>query len=167
MSCYSLLQHSRLAWLELFVDHTHTHSMNNLRWQPHWLPRLTSFPRMSRDWCDGEPETAVSASLQKIKLIKNQQTFFNFIKSQTCECDSFVNHFDGHFAYLKTLDFSFNFKLHWVVSSSFSDSIWDWISLILSPIVQFCHQYWRTTLDTCYTTITSKQLSSFMSLVIW
>ena len=31
----SLLQHSRPAWLELFVDHTHTHSMNNLRWQPH------------------------------------------------------------------------------------------------------------------------------------
>ena len=31
--------------------------------------------------------------------------FFYFIKSQTS--DSFVNHFDGHFAYLKTLDFSF------------------------------------------------------------
>ena len=28
-----------------------------------------------------------------------------FIKSQTS--DSFVNHFDGHFAYLKTLDFFF------------------------------------------------------------
>ena len=61
---------------------------------------------------DGEPETAVSASLQKIKLIKNQHKHFSsfkkkFIKSQTS--DSFVNHFDGHFAYLKTLDFSFNF----------------------------------------------------------
>ena len=33
---------------------------------------------------------------------------FSFIKSQTS--DSFVNHFDGHFAYLKTLDFSFKFK---------------------------------------------------------
>ena len=32
--------------------------------------------------------------------------FLNFIKSQTS--DSFVNHFDGHFAYLKTVDFSFN-----------------------------------------------------------
>ena len=50
VSCYSLLQHSRPAWLELFVDHTHTHSMNNLRWQLHWLPRLTSLPRKSRDW---------------------------------------------------------------------------------------------------------------------
>ena len=50
VSCYSLLQCSRPAWLELFVDHTHTHSMNNLRWQPHWLPRLTSLPRKSRDW---------------------------------------------------------------------------------------------------------------------
>jgi len=29
-----------------------------------------------------------------------------FIKSQTS--DSFVNYFDGHFAYLKTLVFSFN-----------------------------------------------------------
>ena len=48
--CYSLLQYSRQAWLELFVDHTHTHSMNNLRWQPHWLPSLMSFLRKSRDW---------------------------------------------------------------------------------------------------------------------
>ena len=64
---------------------------------------------------DGEPETAVSASLQKIKSIKIQHkhflifflNFFHFfIKSQTS--DSFVNHFDGRFAYLKTLDFSFN-----------------------------------------------------------
>ena len=56
---------------------------------------------------DGEPETAVSASLQKIKSIKNQHKhffpIFYFIKSQTSE--SFVSHFDGHFACLKTLDF--------------------------------------------------------------
>ena len=50
VSCYSLLQYSRPAWLELFVDHTHTHSMNNLRWQPHWLRRLTSLPIKARDW---------------------------------------------------------------------------------------------------------------------
>jgi len=61
---------------------------------------------------DGDHETAVSASLQKIKLIKNEHKhfssfFLNFIKSQTS--DSFVNHFDCHFAYLKTLDFYFNF----------------------------------------------------------
>ena len=30
---------------------------------------------------------------------------FYFIKSETS--DSFVSHFDGHFAYLKTLDFYF------------------------------------------------------------
>ena len=58
---------------------------------------------------DGEPETVVSASLQKIKSIKNPikhfYFIFYFIKSETS--DSFVNHFDGHFAYLKTLDFYF------------------------------------------------------------
>ena len=56
----------------------------------------------------GEPETAVSASLQKLKSIKNQHKFFSsffyFIKSQTS--DSFVSHFDSHFSYLKTMDFS-------------------------------------------------------------
>ena len=59
---------------------------------------------------DGEPETVVLASLQKIKKsIKNPIKPFLFlfylIKSETS--DSFVNHFDGHFAYLKTLDFYF------------------------------------------------------------
>ncbi len=58
---------------------------------------------------DGEPETVVSASLEKIKLIKNPIKhlflFFYFIKSETS--DSFINHFDGHFAYLKILDFYF------------------------------------------------------------
>ena len=56
---------------------------------------------------NGEPETVVSASLQKIKSIKNPITrgFLNFIKCETS--DSFVNYFDGHFAYLKTLDFYF------------------------------------------------------------
>ena len=48
---------------------------------------------------NGEPET----SLQKIKLIKNPHFF---IRSDTG--DSFINHFDGHFAYLKTLDFYLN-----------------------------------------------------------
>ena len=62
----------------------------------------------------GEPETAVSATLQKMTSIKNPHKhyfyFFIFclIKSQTS--DSFVTHFDGHFAYLKTLDFSFKFR---------------------------------------------------------
>ena len=48
--------------------------------------------------------------LQKIKSIKNPIKhlfiYFYFIKSETS--DSFVNYFDGHFAYLKTLDFYFN-----------------------------------------------------------
>ena len=58
---------------------------------------------------DGEPETVVSASLQKIKSVKKPIKHFcfvfYFIKSETS--DSFVSHFDGHFAYLKTLDFYF------------------------------------------------------------
>ena len=66
---------------------------------------------------DGEPKTAVSACLQKIKLIKIIKTninifflsIFYFIKSQTS--DSFINHFDGHFTYLKILDFSFKNNL--------------------------------------------------------
>ena len=61
---------------------------------------------------DGEPETVVSASLQKIKLIKNPIKhlfiYFYFIKSETS--DSFVSHFDDHFAYLKTLDFYFKIR---------------------------------------------------------
>ena len=62
---------------------------------------------------DGEPETVVSASLQKIKSIKNpikHLFIFYFIKSETS--DSFVSHLDGHFAYLKTLDFYFKETLH-------------------------------------------------------
>ena len=57
---------------------------------------------------NGEPKTVVSASLQKIKSIKNpikHLFILYFIKSETS--DSFDNHFDGHFAYLKTLDFYF------------------------------------------------------------
>ena len=43
---------------------------------------------------------------EKIKSIKNPIKLLLFsIKSETS--DSFVNHFDGHFAYLKTLDFYF------------------------------------------------------------
>ena len=67
---------------------------------------------------DGEPETVVSASLQKIKSIKNPIKllfiYFYFIKFETS--DSFVNHFDGHFAYLKTLDFYFKDCGRWHVS---------------------------------------------------
>ena len=51
---------------------------------------------------------------QKIKSIKNpikHFLFFYFTKSETS--DSFVNYFDGHFAYLKTLDFYFNTLDHW------------------------------------------------------
>ena len=42
--CYSSQQNSRLAELT-FLSTTRIHSLlKNLRWQPHWLPRLTSLP---------------------------------------------------------------------------------------------------------------------------
>ena len=97
--------------VEFFVDHTHTASMNNLRWQLHWLPRLTSLPSKSRDWWWTRDSSLCQPTEEK--KIKNQHFFlffiFYFIKSQTS--DSFVSYFKGHFAYLKTLDFSFNLKL--------------------------------------------------------
>ena len=59
---------------------------------------------------------------QKIKSIKNQLNifilFFYFIKSQTS--DSFVSHFDGHFAYLKTLDFSFKKAFSFNINNSYT-----------------------------------------------
>ena len=66
---------------------------------------------------DGEPETAVSASLQKTNRLKtNINIFFiiHLIKSQVS--DSFANDFDGHFAYLKTLDFYFKPAINCVMN---------------------------------------------------
>ena len=67
---------------------------------------LTSLP--GSHVTDGKPETVVSASLQKIKSIKTPIKnilfylfIFYFINSETS--DSFVSHFDGHFASLKAL----------------------------------------------------------------
>ena len=55
------------------------------------------------------PQTDVTSGegYRKIKSIKNpiKNNNNNLIKSETS--DSFVDHFDGHFAYLKTLDFYF------------------------------------------------------------
>ena len=49
-NCYSSRQHSRPAQLT-FLSTTRIHSLlKNLRWQPHWLPRLTSLPGKSHDW---------------------------------------------------------------------------------------------------------------------
>ena len=104
VSCYSLLQHSRPAWLELFVHHTHTHSMNNLRWQLHWLPRLTSLLRKSSDWWRSR-DSSLGQPPENKRLKTNIffLIFFNLIKSQTR--DSSVNHFDGHFAHFKPWTF--------------------------------------------------------------
>ena len=62
------------------------------------------------------PRTDVTSgeAYGKKKSIKNPFKqflfYFYFIKSETS--DSFVNHFDGHFAYLKTLEFYFNKNDH-------------------------------------------------------
>ena len=62
---------------------------------------------------DGEPETVVSASLQKIKSIKKPNSFLFFLLFFLFFfSDSFVSHFDDHFAYLKTLDFDFKQQLN-------------------------------------------------------
>ena len=92
--------------------------MNNLRCNHTDSPDWHHF--LENHVTDGEPNTVVSANVQKIKSIKNVLKHiyfyfflhFYFIKSETS--DSFGNHFDGHFAYLKTLDFSFNSILHHV-----------------------------------------------------
>ena len=78
VSCYGLLQHSRPARFELFVDHTHTHLMNNLRWQPHWLPRLMSLPRKSRDWWRTR-DSSLGQPTEEKKSIKNQHFLFFYI----------------------------------------------------------------------------------------
>ena len=99
--------------INVFVDHTHTQFTEEFKMATALTPQtdVTSGKVTSGD---GEPETVVSDSLQKIKSIKNPikhclQIFFYSIKSDTS--DSFVNHFDGHFAYLKTLDFYFKASL--------------------------------------------------------
>ena len=87
---------------------------------------------------EGDPETAVSASLQETNRLKtniNTVVVFFFLFSfflflvyfvvvvvvVVClfvffTTDSFVNHFDGHFAYLKTLNFSFKLASNCVMN---------------------------------------------------
>ena len=62
------LQHSRPAWVELFVDNMHTHHSHSPDWHHFRESHVT----------DGEPESVVLASLQKIKLIKNLLKHFLF-----------------------------------------------------------------------------------------
>ena len=69
--------HGNTVGRQTFLLTTCIHSLlNNLRWHPHWLPRLMSLP--GSHVTDGEPETVVSASLQKIKSIKNSNKHFLF-----------------------------------------------------------------------------------------
>ena len=90
----------------------HAYTFNEQSKMATALTPLTNVTTEKSHVTDGDPETVVSASLQKIKSIKNVLkhlfSFFSFIKSETS--DSFANHFDSHFAYLKTLDFSFNIQ---------------------------------------------------------
>ena len=88
MVCYSLLQHSRPAWLELFVDHTHTHSMNSLRWQPHPLPRK------SRDWWRTRDSSLGQPTENKIDQKPAFFIYFHFyfVISQTCDSSMVISH---------------------------------------------------------------------------
>ena len=90
--------------VNFFVNHTHTQFTEESKVATTLTPQ-TDITFGKSHVTDGEPETVVLASLQRIKSIKNQIKIiiFNFIKSETS--DSFVSHFDGRFAYLKTLDF--------------------------------------------------------------
>ena len=78
--------------VNFFVDHMHT-----------------QFTEESKMATALTPQTDVTSreAYRKQNRLKTQLNilFFYFIKSETS--DSFVNHFDGHFAYLKTLDFYF------------------------------------------------------------
>ena len=57
------------------------------------------------DVTSGKP-TKYNIKKKRLKTQLNIFIYFYFIKSETS--DSFVNHSDGHFAYLKNLDFYFN-----------------------------------------------------------
>ena len=78
-------------------------------------------------WLMENPRQQSRAAYRKQKLIKNEHKHLSFfILSQTS--DLFVSHFDGHFAYLKTLDFSFtnwNMKIH-----QNRPDVWAMISLV-------------------------------------
>ena len=56
-------------------------------------------------WLMENPRQQSQPAYRRLNWLKTNINIFYFIKSQTS--DSFVNHFDGHFAHLKTLDFSF------------------------------------------------------------
>ena len=70
-NCYSSWQHIVYVAgiVNFFVDHTHIQFTEESKMATALTPRLTSLP--GSHVTDGEPETVVSASLQKIKSIKN------------------------------------------------------------------------------------------------
>ena len=65
-----------------------------------------------------QSKMASALTLQTKHLKKNiiKQKNKNNIISLNLTSDSFVNHFDGHFAYLKTLDFSFKLAIDCVMN---------------------------------------------------
>ena len=107
----------------------HTYSLlKNQRWQPHWLPQLMSLPGQSRDWWRTRDWTLGQPTENKIDRKPNFLKIFYFIKSETS--DSFANHFDGHFAYLKTLDFYFK-SLGWFYFQCILSSQWKAVTVNL------------------------------------
>ena len=117
-------------------------------------PQTDVTPGKSRDWWRTRD--------RKENRLKTQlNIFFNFyfIKSETS--DSFVNHFDGHFAYLKTLDFYFNVSFPLKVSCPRYDLAADTVLLSYFCLWQVCCVFlWRTGWTKSWWT---KHCSSFLN----
>ena len=118
--------------------------MNNLRWQPHWLPRLTSLPRKSRDSSLGQP-TEKKNRLIFFFIPPPHPPFFKISLNLTS--DSFVNHFDGQFAYLKTLDFSFKRTLYCSLKENLP---WNILSLMFCLFVNALYEWNVTKTNSVY-----------------
>ena len=104
--CHTVGRHGRV------FCRPHAYTFNEQSKMATALTPQTDFTSEKVTWLMENPRQQSRPAYRKYNRLKTNInifififTFFYFIKYQTS--DSFVNHFDGHFAYLKTLDFSF------------------------------------------------------------
>ena len=91
--------------VNFFVDHTHTQITEESKMATVLTPQ-TDITSRKVTWLMENPRLLSRPAYRKLNRLKTQlNIYFYLIKSETS--DSFVNHCDGHFAYLKTLDFYF------------------------------------------------------------